>query len=169
MTVRVDIRTDYPLVYGKALYRRNEFGLSYNTSEAPEELTRKDLSLTIDRQFGIGSGNVLVMADTFAIAFTANERRFVSLDAYTNHERWTRATKTKPSPGDTGALVLSQPLDDRTSLDVVPVYSFNEHESTLYVNLGAKASRYFKVGQDLVGLASMTLVEIVLTDLHFEG
>jgi hypothetical protein len=169
MSVRVDIRSDCSRVHGKAVYRRSEFGLLYDASTVTPEFGRKNLSLTIDRQFGIGSGNLFVTADTLTMMFSATDGQFVSLDAYTNYERWTRASKTTPSNIDAGALVLAQSDNDRISLDVVPAYSFNEHESTLFVGLGAKASRYFNVGQDIVvGLATGTLVEIVLTNLQFE-
>jgi len=108
-------------------------------------------------------------AETLTLVFSGRDGRFVSLDAYTNHERWEHTSKTKPSNGDTSALVLAQSVDERIGLDIVPTYRFNENESTLYVGPGAHASQYFDVGQDIViGLANGHLVEVVLTNLRIE-
>lgn len=152
-----------------SVYRRSEFGLAYDASAITPGFDRKNLSLTIDQQFGIAAGHVFVIADTLTLVFSARDGRFLSLDAYTNDALWARANKTKPSNGDAGALVLAQTVDDRISLDIVPAYTFNERESTLYIGLGSQASRYFDVGQGLfVGLADSNLVEVVLTNLRVE-
>ncbi len=169
MPIKVDIRSDFPRTSGRAVYRQCEFGLAYDRSAASSDFYRKNLSQTIDQQFGIASGNVFVRADTLTLVFSERDGRFVSLDAYTNRERWENAIKTKPSNAETGTLVLAESVDDRISLDIVPAYCFNENESTLYIGLGAQASRYFDVGQDIVvGLANSTLVEVVLTNLRVE-
>jgi len=169
MPIKVNIRSDFLRTCGRAVYRHSEFGLAYDWSEASSDFNRKNLSQTIDQQFGIASGNVFVTADTLTLVFSERDGRFVSLDAYTNRERWETAIKTKPSNAETGTLVLAQSVDDRISLDIVPAYSFNENESTLYISLGVQASRYFDVGQDIVvGLANSTLVEVVLTNLRVE-
>lgn len=169
MPVKVEIRDDFPRTCGRAVYRRSEFGLAYDRSAASSGFYRKNLSQTIDQQFGIASGNLFVTADTLTLVFSERDGSFVSLDAYTNHARWKHAIKTKPSNAKTGTLVLAQSVDDRIRLEIVPTYSFNENDSTLYIGLGAQPSRYFDVGQDMVvGLANGNLVEVVLTNLRVE-
>jgi hypothetical protein len=169
MPIKVDIRSDFPRTCGRAVYRQSEFGLAYDGSAASSDFHRKNLSQSIDQQFGIASGNLFVTVDTLTLVFSERDARFVSLDAYTNCERWAKAVKTKPSNAETGTLVLAESIDDRISVDIVPAYSFSENESTLYIGLGAQASRYFDVGQDIiVGLANRILVEVVLTNLRRE-
>lgn len=169
MGVRVDVRSELPCVHGKSLYRRSEFGLVYETYEATSEVEDKKLSDKIDQQLGITSRNVFVMADTLTLVFSERDGLFLSLDAYTNDDRWERSGGSKCPTGATGALVLAEPVDDRVSLDVVPSYCFDGVDSTLSIGFGVQPSRYFEIGEGLfVGIANGELAEVVLKHLQFE-
>jgi hypothetical protein len=149
------------------VYRRSDFGLTYEEDEPPLNIMSSDLAARLDQQFAITPHNVFVIADTLTLTF--DERgRFVSLDAYTNDARWFKQSETKRS-GARGALVLLDRPEDRLSLDVVPVYRFDALALILSIGLGGPASEYFEVGDDLfVGLDDRRIAEIVLTNLLVE-
>jgi hypothetical protein len=80
MPIKVDIRTEFPRVYGRAVYRRSEFGLTYDTSAVTPDVDRKNLSRTIDQQFGIASGNVFVTAEALTLVFCERDGRMSILN-----------------------------------------------------------------------------------------
>jgi hypothetical protein len=109
------------------------------------------------------------MAETLTLSFGARDGRLLSLDAYTNSALWDSWTEAKQLRGESGALVLLEPIDDRVTLDVVPSYRFREGDSTLLIGLGAVASEHFQIGQDLfVGITNGELAEVILKNLHIE-
>lgn len=165
--MRAEVRTDLFPVHGRPVYRRSDFGLMYEEDEPPPNMVSNDLGTKLDQQFAITSRNVFVIADTLTLTFNARGR-FVSLDAYTNDARWLKQSETK-QPRGRGALVLSDPIEDRLSLDVVPAYRFDALASILSIGLGGATSEYFEVGDDLlVGLDDGRLAEIVLINLRIE-
>lgn len=167
--VRVDIRKDLPLVHGRPIYRRNDLGLIYDVAETASPIEDDNLSAMIDQQFGIREpGNLFVQADTLTLVFRAQGGVFVSLDAYTNCDRWQRSTEALPPVGaGSGALTLTERVEsDRISFAILPQYRFNSEASTLSIVLGGRATHYFEVGDDIfVGVASGILTEVVLTNL----
>jgi hypothetical protein len=162
------VRSDLRPLHGKPLYRRDEFGLTYEGDAIPPKIAAEDLANALERQFGLTPRNVFVIADTLTLTFSEQGGRFVSLDAYTNEERWTKQPQTRPS-GPRGALLLSERIDDRLSLETVPRYRFDDRESILSIGLGGRVLRHFEVGDDLfIGVADGELVEVVLTNLQIE-
>jgi hypothetical protein len=171
MTVSVALRSDLPRAQGKPLYRRDELGLVYEATQVRERGKNENLSDTLDQRFGVGGRSmVFVIADTLTLTFDERDRRFVSLDAYTNSAKWKQTSEPAPVDEHAGALVLTDPRQaDRITLDIIPQYRFNPSEATLSIALGPKASAYFAIGDDLfAGILHGELSELVLTNVTIE-
>jgi len=153
-----------------AEYRCKEFSLDYQHN--PASTTRQtSLADAIDKIVGIRERNEwLVIADTLVITFRGVAREMVSIDSYTNWQRWSRSRSLEfPKVSRHGSVCLGRlPTDERVNIGVVPKYTLSEDREVLQISLASDTSEtdYFRVSDRLVvGIENNKLVTLLLERL----
>ncbi len=139
---------------GKGFYYQNEYSLEYETN-----------SYKIFDQF-------LLIYDTLTITFNSLNKKFISLDAFTNKKNWVYVDKIKlPEICRVGLLKILEGYEntDRYSFRFIPIYEYS-NEGILKIKLTDDDSNslFFQISNDLiVGIKNQIITSFIISKIYF--
>lgn len=154
----------------QAVYRRSDLALEY-ALQPGGPLPSPDIQASVDAAVGILPPKWLAIADALVMVFSGRDADFISLDAYTNIDLWTRKNRlVLPEVIGVGRVCLSDPPSDTDRIDtgIVPHFQYSEEQARLRIGFGFKrfGNRHYQVSECLIvgidnhGLANLDVANL---------
>lgn len=133
--IQVEIDTQTPTPNGKGVYWRDELVLDYQ----------------LESKYNLKNGTTLIIFDTLTICFDKDQKSFLSLDDYTNHDLWNFNAAIDCSFSSIGTLKIIESITEsnRYFVDIKPTYEYSSN--SIKINLGnCLDSNSHKISNNLI-------------------
>jgi hypothetical protein len=161
-------------VQGKVVYRQNDLTLEYQTEISPSVLLEKySLLAHLDRQFNVNQAtDILLIADTLTLTFSAPAYHLSGFDAYTNSQLWLTSGESEvPQVSEQGLLLIDAASveGDRYSLNIEPKYEIAPTRQWVRVIFSESyMNSYYEIASNMiVGLREAIITDIYLLNVEF--